>query len=1138
MKRQTIIYILLTFLGLWLSIHLIRIGYHWFDGSLALSMPYILDFVLPVLPLISIGIIFFYRKSIWKKDPEREEWLQLVRELKTQFTHAGQQAKIIDKNDHAVPWNLFLANGEEIQSSAMTELGYVTFGEQLDYQGLTISTWISPTAIAYKIEIDNRQNISFDVINCLMKMFFNKRPSRALNATFIECGLSNLINDVGSEAQNISIMSRILNIATINFGINLPIHTLVVGLENFVDISRSAVLCQKIGGANIFGGFLSDSKDTVETKVNTLFNELIKSLDQARLHALKKQLSPSYSASLLNSTIQLALIQTKMRKFVTAIVQPLPPMRTELEMHSIVFAGAQRTMPISDPLKEVIGKRYLGTSTTLAYGGDGDHAHSVTVENAGLLAQAFHRESFLVNPNARFQLKSRLQRWSVSLGLMGIVVLFGLLLTSNYFAYNRVNNHVKQMFMEYYKSILSIEKNSDFLVELVTHLQPLRKGLAQYQDVNSATFWHFIPIWSMESTYQDFYEYELIQMLEPTLSNYLEKDIFAFHSLNDDVELVNLAGIDTKFHIDHQTHTDDLVMFFSKKLIAGGQILDKFQLDFEATFHDLFKINYVSVSQNKNLVEVTSGDISNGDIANILYKSLMRKPFYAQRVDLYQLLGPHGVEIFAKGADENNYLIPRAYTRAGFMRLFSKNNIPQLQKLIQNYESVVGKISTTEIVAIVRKFSQAYATDYIKHWERFSSTLHLRDINSWSDAQYMMRALSSSTDNPIIFLSELLKNNLDITNASEKSKPKKNIVSSETSPKEPTRTKVSMANRDATASSIRNAFRTFIDSTGVKDEQKSQYDLFVNYAEELLVWLEQAANDVNGTGLFLHKQLKSGDQTNPLSAFYTFVSRSNVDFVKNFGHRLAEKLDRQAMNLVYSYIDSEWKRIIITPYHTVLETSFPFDVYSHDDITLIEFNDLFGPKGAFLTFENTYLSLFQDLNGNYNTRPTFLLHGKMELNPEVQHAFLQFRKISQAMFVNGKAYLDFSIRTKYLDKSLSKVLINSKINLYQYTHGPLVWSNQVWPLVDLRESNLQFLVYKRSRTEINKTYKGLWSWFRFVNGGDAVFDASAGLLEVALKGDHGYSVILQFDSGKHFNPFSLNVFSDFTIPISLFNTGI
>ncbi|MFN3607217.1 MAG: type VI secretion protein IcmF/TssM N-terminal domain-containing protein, partial [Cypionkella sp.] len=353
----------------------------------------------------------------------------------------------------------------ENRSSVMAELGYVSFGEEVVHKGLVFSTWTSPTAIAYRIEIEQGTDLSFDLLNIVLGLLFKYRPSMAINSAFVELELAGVMQTSAIETGNISNINRILNVATYTFGIEVPVHVAVVGLEHMLDLSRAAVLTGHLNDGVMFGGFLSLEEADLSKRIDLLFDDLVQSLTAAQFTALQKQLLPEFSAAILNAPFQLALLQTQLRTRLMSLAQALPPRQNILNIQSIVFIGGRAGMRAVDPLSQVTGNRFFATAPVKV---DLDRSpDSVTTENAGLVAAAYHREGFLVAPNPRYSLQRFLSATVWSFALFAMVGIFSFIVWENHRAYGAVNARLKTEFTTYFSNVGKITKDSDYLVSRI-----------------------------------------------------------------------------------------------------------------------------------------------------------------------------------------------------------------------------------------------------------------------------------------------------------------------------------------------------------------------------------------------------------------------------------------------------------------------------------------------------------------------------------------------------------------------------------------------------------------------------------------------------------------------------------------------
>ena len=1082
-----------------------------------------------VVAIAAVVFTTIYRKTIWQRDPQSERLRALNLAARQQFKQVRSRARSIDRNLNNTPFHLFLAMQKQDNATVMAELGYVAFGDPVVDKGLVFTTWTSPTAVAYRIEIEAGTDLSFDLLDAVLRQLFRLRPNLALNAAFVEYELASLMQTSATETANLATMNRILNVAAERFGLDLPVHVALSGLNQLPDLARAALLTGHLGDGVIFGGFLPDDEPDIAVRVDKLFDDLVQSLSAAQFNALQKQMLPEFSTALVNAPFQLSMLQTQLKARMTALSRALPPRQKVLNLQSIVFIGAREDMDAVDPLTQVTGPRFFteAPQTTRALtAGD-----SVTTENAGLLAAAYHREGFLVPPNRRQTLRQSMNAGLWTLLLCGLVGGFGFAVWQNYRAYSAVNAQMEAVFEGYFASLSGVPTDSDFLVERVLKLQPVRDGLMAYAPLDNQRFRRFLPNPSLEDLYRGIYDEELTEGLQQALISFLEKDIFAYNSVADGVELVQLASIEAQLFTDQRRFAPELTAYFADGLAEEGEVSGAFQTQLRATLGDLFALNLPPEARNDDLRAVVGKTLAGLDTAELLYQALMRRSDYAERQDLRQLIGPRFFEVFEPLRDAEVYLVPRGFTRAGFDQLFVDGEMPELTLMVNRYETVIGELDTAKENAILRSVAQRYTADYIAKWSAFVDQLELRSAQDWGDAQILMQALTNPSENPIDRLVEALSINTDIgvylpgTPTVEEGED----AAPELAP-------ASSSAEAATAYNIRAAFRTYLDALRKDPGGQNQFDLFLGYARDVTLWLDEAATATNGAGSFLFEQFKAAEAANPLAVLNGFVLRSELDIIRNFGRGIVATLDARAMQYVYDHIDAQWQRDILAPHGANLTQAFPFNAKSSRDFPLTEFTELFGAEGTLALFEATYLAPFQSQSGTYQSRASFVLTGNADLAPQAKATFTRFRQIAETLFVDGNAHLEFDLRTGYMSSDFSRMEVTSGITLYQFRHGPVVWSQQSWPVTGLQDSNLTLRLFNRSRAVLNQTFTGPWSWFRLVQSGSVGLNPSLGLAETVFDLDSG-TAGLQLNVAERFNPFAQGFFSEIALPTSLFDAN-
>ena len=1131
----TILSVLIPFLGILLLFAYLNL---WIGGLAAIIL---LAVWLVVILAASIPALIF-RKNIWIPDPEAKALRVLQKRVQIQQKQLSRRVYSIDRDILSVPINIFLSEKRDVQSTAMAELGYVTLGEKITHDGLFASTWTTQNAVAYRIEFDPNLDVSFVFLDLILRQAVNYRPTLPFNAVFVELELDQLTpQDKSSQVSDIVAMNRLLNALVERSGTDLPIHVALVGLEHIPDVARAAILTGRIGGDDIFGGFLNTSNGTgLPASIDNLFEKLIRQLDATQSEVLEKQLAPDFCASLVNAPFQMTLIQTQLRERINSLAQPLPPRIEQLKVQSLTFVGARREISPIDTLSHVVGQRFFRNSLVRLPVLYATEADTVTTRNSALMINQYHANSFAVAENKAEKIKSRARGLILSLILTAIALAFILVQVANFLVYRSVNDHVELAFDEYFDGTASLGTGSESLVVRVLHLSDIRDQLERYEPLDKLWYRKWLPNWSMVAFYRQAYEEELVGGYQTTLANYLERDLFAFNNLADGVELVSLASLEAQFATDQRPAKKQLIEYFTQGLIENGEVSNGFQSAFTDTLDDLFELNRPNADlRNETLVTVVARTLKGFDTPDILYRTLMRRPKFAEMKDVRQFVGPQFSQVY-QPIEALKYLIPYAYTKPGFDALFEDGEIIDLPQLMAIYETVMGSLNAPEKNAAVRRVSELYTADYIRYWSTFLASLELRDAKGWAEAQILMSALTSPSENPISGLAQVLLTNTDLevflpvqqpvpvapvaeradpTPAAEPQKPK--LAPPSTSPEA------------AVAFNVRTAFRSFLDSARDGKDQRSELELFLEKSQAVTVWLEEASSAKGGPGMHLHTLYQAGETTNPLAELNRFSSNSELPLVRSFGSNLAQTLDDSAMGFVYDYIDLEWHREVHNKYGQLLSIAFPFDPESTVDLDLPDFVTIFGPQGAIDRFQKRLLGRLAASSGVFHPQPTFLLTGFAQLTPAAEEMFSVANTISETMFVDGKPLWNFRMRVGYMDRQLGEMSLSSGTTLHKFSHGPVIWSDQTWPVTGLKNGDLRLQVFKRSRSALTETYFGAWSWFHMSADSSFSVSPSLGLVEASFNAG-GLQLILQTDSSTRVNPMTPGFFSDLVLPRSIF----
>lgn len=1126
-RRAVLLYAVLATLGFCVFAVLAGIGV--LGGAWATAI----FVMLTTISVLVAGMVLALRHRIWLPSPEAEAQRALRGQLRRLHRGFRARARALDGRSAPATRAVFITpmRHDESGPCSMVELGYVPFGDMLEFGGIRLSTWGAQTGVAYRFELGSDATLSLDALGYVLQLLRKDHPPVPLNALHFELDLARLGEDAESARQR-RLTNQIANLAVSVLKVDLPLHVSLAGLENAPDLVRAAVLTGGIGEQTVFGGFLDGDAQNQDAAISALFSEMSKGFDAARLVALKKQLAPQFCSALVAAPLQLNLLLMQLRPALREVTAALPPRTRPLRLQSIIFLGTAATGRVVDPLAQISAQRFFGLPVALASTGR-EPESAITKQHAGQVATALHMEAFGVRPNEAALWRTRLRSMAVTLSLMVLGALIALSAYRDHRIFAPINADMNARFDRYFAAASELAPGADDLVSRVLLLGDLRDGLVQYDAVALGGVWGKLSR-SQEDVYRARYEAELVGGFQMALQDYIEKDLFAFNALADGVSLFALALTEVQFHTNQSANADILTHYFLTEFANQGEIGAAFTAIFRATLGDLFALNSpTELDRDSELNRVVARTLSGLDTAEMLYRTMLRDPELARRVDLRAYAGPRFGEVFELTGPAQSYLVQNAFTRDGFERIFLRGALARMHESIRNYELLIGEMNAAQANMLLRRVVDLYTADYIASWARFVESLRLRDAQSLFEAQLLMTALGNSFENPMIQFVQSLRTNTMLAQAAPP-EAKDGETEAAVDVAGMSGTQIMDVSGLRAATQIAQSFRAYLSPVERGDEMRTEFDILVGYARDVARWIEAATTAANGTGKFLFDEYVDGTKVTPIAGLHQFAITSDLDLIRDFGTGLATVLDRAALSFVTEYINDAWRREVFLPYGDLIGSSFPFDPDSPSDLSLEAFTAIFEPaQGEIRKFRETYLKRFEGPAGGFQPVPTFLPFRTVEISADAGLAFDRAALLGRALFRDGQPLLAFRLRVGQMDSGLSRLEVTSGVTLHRYSHGPVLWSDQLWPVAGLADSRLRLRIFNRSRLALAQEASGAWSWFRLAQTGSRSVNTSLNLAEARF-GTDGMTASLQFNTTGAGTPFDPSFFTSLILPEVIF----
>lgn len=213
--------------------------------------------------------------------------------------------------------------------------------------------------------------------------------------------------------------------------------------------------------------------------------------------------------------------------------------------------------------------------------------------------------------------------------------------------------------------------------------------------------------------------------------------------------------------------------------------------------------------------------------------------------------------------------------------------------------------------------------------------------------------------------------------------------------------------------------------------------------------------------------------------------------------------------------------------NSIVDGRYPFDRRASNEVTMIDFVRLFGPKGLFQTFFNQQLKPFVD-----TTTTPWRWHGASDPQQPANQALIQFQNadlITRAFFPSGgeAPAVKINISPVALSEAANAVMLEIEGERVVYFHGPKQAKTIIWPA----QQNAHFsrIMFQPGGWQNAVTINGDWSPLRLLDQA-TVQEEDANHFQVRFSNQSNFADFnIQF--GSVLNPFRLQALREFRCPV-------
>lgn len=228
---------------------------------------------------------------------------------------------------------------------------------------------------------------------------------------------------------------------------------------------------------------------------------------------------------------------------------------------------------------------------------------------------------------------------------------------------------------------------------------------------------------------------------------------------------------------------------------------------------------------------------------------------------------------------------------------------------------------------------------------------------------------------------------------------------------------------------------------------------------------------------------------------------------------------------IVAQLNARWRADVLEFCRTATAGRYPFVAGSAIDVTVADFQQLFGPGGRIDKFTTDTLAPYVD-----SSRRPWRWRADLGLDPRRLAPFEQARAIRDALFPGGAGpVMAFTLEARDLSPNAGRVVLNVDGQNLVYFNAATRPMPMTWPGKD--GTNLISLSFTPvdGSGEAMSTETGAWAWLRLIRRAGLTPTAQPEVFGLRL-GIGPYAASFELRAASVENPFDLSMFGDFRCP--------
>jgi len=1046
---------------------------------------------------------------------ERETILSIERAITAHFTHANSSSRL-HGDRYKTPWYLLFSDNREYSHDLLVSQGL----EKIDLEHANknslgpVSFWKSDKMTVVCFEQYDSPYFQ-ETVTWLLTLFGKHRSRQGVNGALLalstECLIHQQQSQLNERATNWRNLLRRCNSA---MGLDLPCYAIVTDLSALSDIQRLFSCFDDDRLEQPLGALTPTPMDGFDEQwFEQSFRKIEEQLLEHTTRGLKSQLNQQYRASILMGPYQFSLLKIEFRGFLRQLFSDADFSGKQLNFRGYLFSNINAKANSIDKLSMLLSVR-LGYHQ----GFKSEPEFGKALFSNGLFDSAILPESGLVGVNRKRERRYRLLGWGYRIVLLSSFIAVAVLLKDNYVYYNQLNTKAQMQLVEYRENMLADHAKLDSLTGAIFILSDLREIREIYSVDKPWYIFSALPNPSIETEVRVSYKQALEGVLLVALRDYLLKDMFVYHKLDNTLKTVELYNLYGLLFDPLRVNETPLIDYYVSSLQAEGESDASTIERFRIILSDVLDLGTAPELKNQTLIDLVQGSLSQDNISQLLYQHIKERPDMSERVDLRHSLGQQAKLVFSYTADDDPYLIPKMFTREGFELLLKGDDFQLASTAMAYFEGVLGQVtSNSQISRINRELKQRYIDDYINYWERFYHSVGLHETTGILQVQHQLNLVIDPAFSPLKKFFMLIEHQT-------------NLIALMTPPPIKDGEPLVKPSLDG-LKMAQEIGRPFIDIHRLvtpSDQDITPLDTAIVQLRTTHLWLDKAFVQAI-PGAYLLKQWSASGRVNPLEQMTSLAGSYNNRLIVGYLNRLSSQLNTIVMLEIRDFINDKWQQDVYAFYRHRLADFYPFDSDSLQDVSAKDFNTFFAFGGKVDLFSTHFLDYF---NGGFKWKANFSNNDHLPLSSELTHFLLAVKEIQRTMYSAGALNVSFDIRAKDMSSSLSEISLHRERLIYRYRNGPPLWTSSQWPQPQQSSETIKLTLNTIDRQLLRTTFSGFWSWFKLVDAMKAHHGADLNVSEINVKeGSHSAVLVLRVKGDK--SPLIAGYLSEITTPSTL-----